>query len=98
MKLEDDVTVEAPTVTVIGPVVAPPGTVMLTLFSVAAVTVANVPLILTVLPLGAVLKFCPWMVTVVPIPPCWGVKFRMASAFGEGRAERDIESRLPTAS
>ena len=98
MKLEGDVAVEVPTVTVIGPVVAPPGTVMVRLFSVAAVTVANVPLILTMLLLGIVEKFCPWMMTVVPTLPCKGVKFRMARAFGEGRVVREIESRFPTGS
>ena len=48
-----------PSVTLIGPVVAPAGTVVVRLFAVAAVTAAVVPLNFTVLALGVALKFCP---------------------------------------
>lgn len=98
MKLPDDVAVEVPTETVIGPVVAPDGTVTVKLFVVAEVTVAGVPLNCTVLLLAVLLKFCPWMVTVVPTLPCAGVKFKMARAVADGRLEREMERMLPTAS
>lgn len=57
VKLPLDVAVEVPTVTLMGPVVAPAGTVVVKLFVVAAVTVAVVPLNFTVLALGVALKF-----------------------------------------
>ena len=59
VKLVLEVAVDVPTVTLMGPVVAPVGTVTVRLFAVAAVTVAAVPLNCTVLALGVVLKFCP---------------------------------------
>ena len=59
VKLPLEFAVEVPTVTLIGPVVAPLGTVVVNWFVVAAVTVAEVPLNLTVLELGVVLKFWP---------------------------------------
>jgi len=86
-----------PSVTLIGPVVAPAGTVVVRLFAVAAVTAAVVPLNFTVLALGVRLKFCPWIVTVVPGPPCVGLKPRIASALGEV-VEFVIDRRFPTAS
>ena len=98
VKLFDDVAVDEPTDTLIRPVVAPDGTIAVRLLVVAAVTFAAVPLNWTVLLPGVALKFWPWMVTVVPTPPCCGVKLRIARALGEGRLEREIESRLPTAS
>ena len=83
--------------TLIGPVVAPDGTVVVKRFVVAAVTVAVVPLNFTVLALGVTLKFWPWIETVCPMPPCAGVKLKIASALGEV-VDRVIESRFPTAS
>ena len=59
VKLLLDVAVDDPTITVIGPVVAPVGTVTVKLFADAAVTVAAVPLNWTVFPLVVVAKFCP---------------------------------------
>jgi hypothetical protein len=98
VKLAEEVTVDEPTVTVIVPVVAPEGTLTVRLSVVAAVTVAGVPLNLTTFPPGVVLKFWPWMVTEVPIAPCWGVKFRMASVFAPAVVERVTETILPTES
>src|SRR5256886_8898109 len=85
------------TVTLMGPVVAPVGTVVVSWFVVAAVTVAVVPLNFTVFALGVALKFWPWIVTVCPTPPCAGEKLKTASPLGEV-VERVIESRFPTAS
>ena len=59
VKLLLDVAVEVPTVTLMGPVVAPVGTVAVSWFVAAAVTVAAVPLNFTVFELGVALKFCP---------------------------------------
>jgi hypothetical protein len=97
VKLLLDVAVELPTVTPMGPVVALEGTVVVSWFVVAAVTVAVVPLNFTVLELGVALKFWPWIETVCPMLPCAGEKLKIASALGEV-VERVIESRLPTAS
>lgn len=97
VKLPLEVAVEVPTVTLIGPVVAPVGTVVVSRFVVAALTEAVVPLNLTVLELGVVLKFWPWMVTVCPTLPWDGAKLKIASALGDV-VERVIETRLPTAS
>ena len=68
------------TVTVMLPVVAPAGTVVVMLVVVAAVTMAAVPLNLTVLLAGVVLKFVPVIVTVVPTEPPVGVKLFIAGA------------------
>src|SRR6266849_5790556 len=57
VKLLLEVAVDVPTVTLMGPVVAPAGTEVVRRFVVAAVTVAVVPLNLTVLALGVALKF-----------------------------------------
>jgi hypothetical protein len=62
------------TVTVILPVVAPAGTVVVMDVVVLAVAVAVVPLNLTVLLAGVALKFVPVIVTVVPVTPDVGVK------------------------
>ena len=62
------------TVTVMVPVVAPVGTVVVMLVAVDAVTVAATPLKFTVLLAGVVLKFVPVMVTVVPTGPLAGAK------------------------
>jgi len=59
VKLLLEVAVEPPTVTLMAPVVAPAGTVVVSWFVVAAVTVAVVPLNFTVLELGVALKFWP---------------------------------------
>lgn len=75
------VAVLQPTVTVMPPVVAPAGTVVVMLVVVLAVTVAAMPLKVTVLFAGVVLKSVPVMVTVVPIVPVVGVKLEIP---GEG--------------
>lgn len=62
------------TVTAIGPVLAPTGTVVVMVVVVLAVTVAVVPLNVTVLFAATTSKFVPVMVTVVPIIPDVGVK------------------------
>lgn len=62
------------TVTAIGPVLAPTGTVVVMVVAVLAVTVAEVPLKVTVLFAGTTSKFVPVMVTVVPIMPAVGAK------------------------
>jgi hypothetical protein len=97
MKLLLEVAVELPTATLMGPVVAPGGTVVVSRFAVAAVTLATVPLNLTVLEPGVALKFWPWMVTVCPTIPTAGAKLVIASALGED-VELVIEIRFPTAS
>lgn len=50
---------------------------MVILVVVLAVTVAVVPLNLTVLLEGVVSKFAPVMVTVAPAPPVFGVKLEI---------------------
>jgi hypothetical protein len=74
VKLAALVAVLPPTVTVIFPVVAPEGTVVVMLVAVLAVTVAAVPLNFTALLEGVVLKFVPVIVTVVPTGPEAGAK------------------------
>ena len=74
VKLVALVAVLPPTVTEIGPVVAPDGTVAVILVDVLAVTVAAVPLNITMLFAGVVSKFVPVMVTVVPMGPLAGAK------------------------
>ena len=66
------------TVTVIVPVVAPTGTEVVILVVVLAVTIATVPLNLTILFAGVVSKFVPVIVTDVPTPPLVGLKLVMA--------------------
>jgi hypothetical protein len=80
VKLVADVAWLSPTMTVIGPVVAPAGTVVTIWVDVELVTAAAVPLKLTVLFAGVVLKFVPVMVTVVPIEPLAGVKLTIVGA------------------
>lgn len=92
------VAVDPPTVTEMGPVVAPEGTVTVRELVVAAVTVATVPLNLTVSLAGVALKACPWIVTVVPMPPCAGVKLKMASVVPEPMLEVVMETMFPMAS
>ena len=60
--------------TLIGPVVAPPGTVVVMLVAVLAVTVAATPLNLTMLFPGTGSKLVPVMVTDVPGMPEMGEK------------------------
>ena len=98
VKLVVVVAVLEPTVTEIGPVVAPEGTVPVSELLVAAVTTAVVPLNLTISELGIALKCCPWMVTVVPIPPCSGVKLKMARTLPPPTVEVVIETTFPMAS
>lgn len=61
------------TVRVIGPVAAPEGTEVVILVDEDAVTVAEIPLKVTELLAGVVLKFVPEMVTVAPSAPLAGV-------------------------
>jgi hypothetical protein len=61
-------------VTVIGPVVAPLGTVTVMLVVVDEITVALTPLNLTTLLTAVVLKFVPVIITVAPGAPLDGVK------------------------
>ena len=75
-----EVAVWLPTVTVSEPVVAPIGTVVVMLVAVLAVTVAAVPLKLTVLLAGVAEKFVPVMVTVAPTRPLAGVTLVMVGA------------------
>jgi hypothetical protein len=89
--------VDVPTVTEMGPVVAPAGTVATRVVLVAETTVAGVPLNFTVLELGVALNPWPWMVTVCPAPACAGLKLKMASVPLEV-VERVMDKRLPTAS
>lgn len=98
VKLLLEVAVAVPTVTVIGPVFAPGGTVTASVAAVAAVTVAAVPLSFTESDPGVELKFWPWIVTVVPTLPACGVKFRMASELAAGACPRVIWTMFPTAS
>ena len=66
--------------TVMGPVVAPEGTVVVMVVAVAAVITEKVPLNLTVLFAIVVLKFAPVIVTVIPAEPEVGVKLAMVGA------------------
>src|SRR4051794_8664152 len=61
------VPVKPAVVTVIGPVVAPEGTVVVIEVIVLAVTIATVPLNLTVLAEGVALKLVPEIVTDAPV-------------------------------
>lgn len=73
MKLPALVAVFTPTATVTVPVVAPKGTVVVILVEVLLETVAAVPLKLTILLAGVVLKLVPLIVTADPMPPLGGV-------------------------
>ncbi len=66
VKLFVEVELIPPTVTVIGPVVASEGTVVIIWVDVQLVTIAVIPLKVTVLLDGLVLKFFPVIVTDVP--------------------------------
>lgn len=77
VKFDDEVAVWLLTVTLIGPVVAPDGTVLTISVLVELVTTADVPLNLTALFAVVVSKFVPTMVTVVPAVPLVGEKLEM---------------------
>ena len=62
------------TVTMIGPEVAPPGTVTTILVEVPVDTIAGVPLNFTILLAGVVSKLVPLIVTDVPTNPLVGLK------------------------
>jgi hypothetical protein len=82
-------------VTLIGPVIAPDGTVATSCVAVADVTVAPTPPNATVLALAAVLNPVPYTVTAVPAAADAG-----ANRITETAAElcRATESKFPTAS
>ena len=80
VKLPELVPVRPLTVTAIGPVVAPVGTEVVMLVALLAVTVATVPLNLTVLFAGVMSKFVPVIVTDVPTTPLVGLKLAMVGA------------------
>jgi hypothetical protein len=82
VKFVADVPATPATATVIGPVVAPVGTVVVIEVAVDAETVAAVPLNFTVLFAAVVLKFVPVMVTVAPTTPDAGVKLVMVGVGG----------------
>jgi hypothetical protein len=93
-----DVAVFAPTVTEIGPLVAPAGTVTTRLVVVAETTVATVPLNLTSFAEGVALNPWPWIVRDVFGPPLCGVKPKMTRLPGVGSRDRLIWIMFPTAS
>lgn len=74
------VAVLPPTVTEIFPVVAPEGTDVVMLVAVLVITLATIPLNLTVLLFGVVLKFVPVIVTALPTGPLNGVKLVMVGS------------------
>jgi hypothetical protein len=77
VKSFDDVPVCPFTVTAILPVLAPDGTVTVSCVVVAAVTVAVVPLNVTVLFVVVALKLAPLIITVSPTAPLVAVKLVM---------------------
>ena len=80
VKLVEDVAVWPLTVTLILPVVAPPGTVVVIVVAVLFVIVAVTPLNFTVLFADVVLKLVPVIVTVVPVVPLVGLKLETVGA------------------
>jgi hypothetical protein len=76
-KLGPLVAVCVPTFTVTAPVLAPAGTVTVNCVVVAAETAAVVPLNLTTLLAGVLLKLVPTMLTVVPAGPLLGLKLEI---------------------
>src|SRR5262245_29566503 len=82
-------------VTASGPVVAPDGTLTTSCVAVAEVTLAAIPLKVTVFWLAVVLNPVPKSVTELPLDPLLGV-----NSINEASAEfwRAIERVLPTAS
>jgi hypothetical protein len=93
VKLDELVTVTPLVLTEIVPLVAPAGTVVVILTGVEAVTIAKIPLNLTTLLAGVVLKFIPEMVTVAPIAPLSGLKPEMV---GVGRTVKLDELEMVT--
>jgi hypothetical protein len=81
-------------VTLMGPLVAPAGTLVTSCVDDAAVTVAAVPLNVTAFSLETALNPIPQIVTVLLAGPESGEKWRIATD-EEGRV---IERRFPTAS
>jgi hypothetical protein len=96
-KSDDVDTVSLSTVTLIGPDVAPEGTVVTIVVLVALVTVAVVPLNLTVLLAAVVLKPVPVIVTVAPMTPLDGEKAVMASDDAPQPAKTSAANRRITA-
>ena len=84
-----DVAVSPCTVTAIFPVVAPAGTVTVSCVADAALTVADVPLILTTLSDAVFEKNVPVIVTVVPTLPEAGAK--EATVGGSGITVKSVE-------
>jgi hypothetical protein len=82
-------------VTPIGPVLAADGTLVMIWVGVAEVTVAGVPLKLTVFWPGVGENPIPYIVTVVPTGPLLGVKSMIETCV---EACREIPVRLPTES
>ena len=82
-------------VTAIDPVVAPTGTVVTSWVALAAVTVAAVPLNVTVFEAGVALNPVPEIVTAVPTGPAPGVTSMTLTV---DEVKRVIPVRLPTAS
>ena len=80
VKLVALVAVPPRVVTLIGPVVAPEGTMAVRLVAEAEVTVAVTPLNLTSFLLATGSKFVPVIVTAVPGGPLLGVKLVMVGA------------------
>jgi len=93
LKLDELVTVTPLVVTEIVPSVAPAGTEVVILIAVEAVTTANVPLNLTMLFDGVVLKFVPEIVTIVPTAPSVGSKLVMV---GDGSTVKFDELEIVT--
>ncbi|HLO25550.1 MAG TPA: hypothetical protein VK187_05510, partial [Geobacteraceae bacterium] len=98
VKLDGEVPVRPPTATVIVPVVAPVGTVVTIWVAVELVTTAVVPLNMTTLLAGVVLKLVPVMVTVVPTGPWEGVKLAIVGAAAAVTVKLigEVPVRIPT--
>lgn len=96
MKLEGDFAVTPAVVTVIGPLVAPTGTIAVsTVVDVEVGAAASVPLNFTTL-LPAASKFKPLMVTVVPAVPRSGVKlFTVGVVIADVIAKVKCETAVP---
>ena len=77
IKLPELVAVMHPTVTLMGPVVAPGGTEVVMVVAVLEDTVAGVPLKRTIFSVGVVLKFVPVIIKSVPTGALVGAKFEM---------------------
>jgi len=89
VKLFELAAVSDPTLTLITPEVAAAGTVVVKLVAVLAVTVAIVPLNVTILLVGIILKFVPVMVTALKTAPDIGVKEVIVGA-GIGATTPDL--------